>query len=118
MLQHLLRDRRVLALLALLALTIAVVAVSSVSALASSPQPVKVGDDFFSAKRLTIRKGTQVTWKWTGVLRHNVTVRTGPSSFHSRTQVFGSFSHVFTRKGTYTLYCTLHRFMRMTIVVK
>ena len=39
--------------------------------------------------------------------------------FHSPTQVRGTFSHVFTTKGTYTLYCTLHPLqMRETITVR
>lgn len=108
-------DRRVLAVLAL---TLAVVAFSAVSALASSPKPVKVADNSFSAKKLTVSKGTRVKWTWTGFLRHNVTVQKGPSTFHSRTQVSGAYSHVFRRKGTYHLYCTIHPFMQMTIVVK
>ena len=115
MIKHLLRDRRVLALLTL---TVFVVAVSSVSALASSPRTVKIGDDYFGTKNLTVGRGTTVTWKWAGVLRHNVVVRSGPAGFRSRTQVRGTFSHVFTRRGTYHLYCTLHPFMKMTVVVR
>jgi plastocyanin len=52
------------------------------------------------------------------VLNHNVTVRSGPSTFHSRTQAQGSYSHVFTRPGTYALYCTIHPSMKMTVVVR
>ena len=51
-------------------------------------------------------------------LRHNVAVRRGPSKFKSRTLVRGSFSHTFTKAGTYHLYCTLHPYMKMTIVVE
>jgi len=115
MIKHLLRDRRVLAVLTL---TVFVVAVSSVSALASSPRTVKVHDDYFGTKNLIVGRGTAVTWNWVGVLRHNVVVRSGPAGFRSRTQVRGSFSHVFTRRGTYHLYCTLHTFMKMTVVVR
>jgi plastocyanin len=110
----LLRHRR---LTALLAITTAVLACSSVVALASSARQVKVGDDFFNVKRLSVGTGARVTWKWTGVLNHNVAVRSGPSRFHSRTQARGSYSHVFTTRGTYTLYCTIHPFMKMTVVV-
>ena len=97
---------------------VAAVALMSVSALASSPAPVKVGDNYFGVKRLTIGKGTRVTWRWAGVLNHNVTVSSGPSKFHSRTQAVGSFSHVFTKPGTYSLYCTIHKQMKMTVVVR
>jgi plastocyanin len=111
----LLRNRR---LTALLAITAAVLACSSVVALASSARQVKVGDNFFGVKRLTVGSGARVTWDWTGVLNHNVTVRSGPSRFHSRTQARGSYSHVFTKPGTYALYCTIHPFMKMTVVVR
>jgi plastocyanin len=113
--KRLTRDRRVLAAL-LIALL--VVGFSSVSALASSPKPVKVADDYFGVKRLVIGRGTTVSWKWAGVLRHNVTVTSGPAKFHSKTQVLGGYSHLFTKRGTYRLYCTLHTDMRMTVVVK
>jgi plastocyanin len=110
-----LRNRR---LMVLLAITTAVLGCSSVVALASSTRQVKVGDNFFSVRRLTVGTETRVTWNWTGVLNHNVTVRAGPSRFHSRTQARGSYSHVFTRPGTYSLYCTIHPFMKMTVVVR
>jgi plastocyanin len=102
-----------------LTVALIVVAISSVSALAAVTKQVKVADDYFGAKHLTISKGGRVSWKWEGFLNHNVKVKTGPVKFHSKTQVVGTFSHVFTRKGTYVLYCTLHpETMKMTVVVK
>jgi plastocyanin len=115
MLTALLRRRRALALLALI---IGLLAMSSVSALASSGKQVKVADNFFGPKTLTVGKGTKVTWKWVGVLNHNVVVHTGPSNFSSRTQARGSYSHVFTKRGTYALVCTIHKSMKMTVVVR
>jgi plastocyanin len=105
-------------ILALLAATVAAGALTAVSALASPSAQVRVGDSFFAAKRLTISRGTRVTWTWRGVLNHNVTVRSGPSRFRSRTQAAGSFTHVFGQPGTYSLYCTIHKFMKMTVVVQ
>jgi plastocyanin len=96
----------------------AVLVFASVSALASSTTQVKIGDNFFAVKRLTVGDGTRVVWRWTGVLNHNVTVQNGPVRFHSRTQAVGTFSHVFSRPGTYTLYCTIHKYMKMTVVVR
>ena len=52
------------------------------------------------------------------MLKHNVVVHTGPAFFSSKTQVRGSYSHVFTRKGTYALVCTVHPKMKMTVVVR
>ena len=115
MLKRILRERRVFVLLAL---TTALLAFSAVSAFGASGKTVKVKDDLFTPKTLKISKGTKVTWRWAGVLRHNVTVKSGPSKFHSKTQVRGSFTHVFSKPGTYHLFCTVHPFMKMTVVVK
>src|SRR5579884_775800 len=99
----------------LLALAVVVVAGSSVAALAATTKSVKVENSSFSVKRLTIRKGGRVTWNWVGFLNHNVTVKKGPTKFHSRTQARGSYTHRFNRKGVYHLYCTLHPYMKMTV---
>jgi plastocyanin len=114
MLESILRRTR---LRLVLALTAALIACSSVAAFALSG-PVKVKDDYFSPKTLTVGKGAKVTWSWAGYKYHNVSVESGPVKFHSRTQVRGSFSHVFTKPGTYHLYCTIHPNMKMTIVVR
>jgi plastocyanin len=106
--------------LTILFLATALAAFFAVSATASPrTKNVKVADSVFSPRRITIRKGTKVTWKWDGFLEHNVTVAKGPAKFHSRILVSGSFSHVFTKKGTYFLRCTLHpASMKETITVK
>ena len=101
----------------ILLLTVLIVAVSAVSALASG-KTVKVGDNYYGPKSLTVGRGTRVTWKWVGVLRHNVVVHTGPAAFNSKTQVRGTFAHTFTKKGTYQLVCTVHPSMKMTVVVR
>jgi plastocyanin len=113
MLKRLLRDRR---LRLLIALTVVLVAVSSVALAAT--KTVFIKDNFFSAKTLTINKGSKVTWQWKGFLPHNVRVKSGPVKFHSHTQVRGTYSHTFLRKGTYRLYCTLHPYMKITVVVR
>ncbi len=110
------RGRRLSALLALAAV---VLALGAVSALASGPKQVKIADFYFRPGKLTVRRGTKVQWKWEGYLMHNVAVKKGPVKFRSRTQVRGTYSHVFAKRGTYVLYCTLHpQLMRETIVVK
>lgn len=90
----------------------------AVTALGASGRSVKVADNYYGPKTLTVNRGTRVTWRWGGVLKHNVVVRRGPSFFSSRTQVRGTFSHVFTRRGTYALVCTVHPKMKMTVVVR
>jgi plastocyanin len=103
---------------AVLAAAVAALAFASVAALASSTTQVKIGDNYFGTKHLTIGDGTKVVWRWTGVLNHNVTVQSGPARFRSPTQAVGTFSHVFSHPGTYTLYCTIHKYMKMTVVVR
>jgi plastocyanin len=108
--------------LILIAVVAAVAAVPAVSALASAPpKKVTVGNNFFSNKKMTVNRGATVTWVWHSFgLSHNVTVQSGPVKFHSRRlQSSGSFSHLFTKKGTYRLICTLHPTqMKETIIVR
>ncbi len=67
---------------------------------------------------LHVRTGTAVRWAWRGQESHQLSVRSGPERFGSRTQTRGAFTHTFTRAGTYRLECSLHApGMRMTVVV-
>jgi plastocyanin len=103
--------------LVVLVLSLAIVAALAVPALGSSTKHVRVGDDLaFHPRSLSIKKGTKVVWKWDGGLVHNVTVIKGPVKFHSRDMMSGTYGHLFTKKGTYTLECTIH-FFKMTIKV-
>ena len=102
---------------ALLLIIVLLAAFGTATALAASSS-VKVEDSFFSAKKLSISQGASVTWTWTGALLHNVKVRSGPAKFSSRTQLHGSYSHRFTARGTYKLYCSLHPDMVMTVTVR
>jgi plastocyanin len=80
---------------------------------------VQVKDNKFVAKSITVSKGTTVKWVWRGKAPHNVKVTKGPAKFASTTQVKGSFSKKLTKKGTYTILCTVHApDMKMTIRVK
>jgi plastocyanin len=104
-----------------LAAAFAAAAVPAVSALASTPtKQISVRDNFFKPKSVTIRRGTRVTWAWHSFgIRHNVTVTSGPSRFHSGNKGSGSYSHLFNKKGTYHLICTLHPTqMKETIIVR
>ena len=109
--------RRLIASLLALGMVVAL----AVPASGSTPtKTVKVQDFKFTPKTLKIHRGTKVTWTWvahSGV-RHNVTVKKGPAKFHSRTQSSGSYSHVFRKKGTYKLICTIHVAQGMRITVR
>jgi plastocyanin len=86
---------------------------------ASKKKTVSVKDNRFAPTSITVRRGTTVKWVWRGTAPHNVTVTKGPKKFHSSTKSSGSFSKKLTRKGTYTILCTIHApGMKMTVKVK
>jgi plastocyanin len=105
-------------LIALALVVVAAMAAFVVPALAASSKTVSVGDNFFKAKSLTVKKGTKVTWKWTGMNPHNVTVTSGPSKFHSKTQSSGTFAETLKKPGTYKIVCTIHQALGMTMTIK
>jgi plastocyanin len=78
----------------------------------AATRTLKVGDNWFvrsaGVPTVTIKRGDTVRWRWIGNRRHNVTVRSGPARFKSRTQTNGSFSKRLTRRGTYRIICTIH----------
>jgi plastocyanin len=83
---------------------------SSGSALAGG-KTIKVGDNYFvkpGGSTVTVKRGTTITWRWAGAAPHNVTVRKGPARFASKTQAQGTFAKRITKRGTYSLICTIH----------
>jgi plastocyanin len=73
---------------------------------------VTVGDNYFvrdgGVPKVKVAKNTRVKWVWRGKSVHNVKVTRGPAMFGSRTMTKGSYAKKVTRKGTYTLVCTVH----------
>ena len=103
------------------ALLVAVVAVASLGVAPSlaAERGVAVKDNFFKPSSLTISKGTKVVWTWKGQGQHNVVVAQGPSDFHSAIKRQGTYSHRFTKTGTWHIICTVHYpDMKMKVVVK
>jgi plastocyanin len=74
---------------------------------------VKIGDNYYvrkgSVPTVTVKKGTTVTWRFTGKELHNVAVTKGPARFHSSFKSSGTYSKRVTRTGTYTIVCTIHQ---------
>jgi plastocyanin len=90
----------------------------AVPALAAT-KSVQVKDNKFVAKSITVKKGTTVKWLWKGEAPHDVSVTKGPVKFKSSIKTSGSFSKKLTKKGTYSIVCTIHApDMKMTIKVK
>jgi plastocyanin len=106
-----------------IALACAVAATLAASALAAS-RSVRVGDNWFVRERgvptVTVRRGETVTWRFVGREPHNVQVQRGPERFTSPTRDSGSYRRRMTRRGTYTIVCTIHgaRDQRMRLVVR
>jgi plastocyanin len=98
-------------LLVLFAIAVASAALA-VPALAAT-RSVKVGDDYFVRKgsipTVTVKKGTKVTWRWSGKDLHNLAVTKGPAKFRSSFKSSGTYSKRVTRTGTYTIVCTIHQ---------
>jgi plastocyanin len=92
---------------------------AALPATGASTRTVKVKDDIFGPKKMTISKGAKVVWVWRGQEKHNVSVVSGPAKFRFGTRRKGKRSHTFKKRGTYRLVCTIHApDMNMKIVVK
>jgi plastocyanin len=78
---------------------------------------VTIADFSFSPSSLTIQVGDTVTWSNNGPSQHTATADNG--SFDTGTLSKGqSASHTFNQAGTFTYICTIHPFMKGTIVVQ
>ena len=105
------------------ALLLAIPALLFVAAPASSKRKgVEVDDNYFvhakAPHSVSVKKNDTVVWEWEGRNPHNVTVTRGPVKFHSRTKTSGSYSKKLTRRGTYSILCTVHApAMRMKLKV-
>ena|SRR2546423_424396 len=103
----------------LLALATALVVASQVLPSAAASRTVKIKDDFYSPNRLTVSKGTTITWKWVGMDPHNVTLIKGPRGVrhtHSTTKTSGRYSRTLKKAGSYTFECTIHSFTMKVVV--
>ena len=94
-----------------LALATALFAVLAATALAAT-KTVKVGDNWYvkssGVPTVTVKKGDTVKWSWVGDSSHDVSVTKGPVKFRSPIKSSGTYKKKMTRKGTYTIICTIH----------
>jgi plastocyanin len=106
-----------------LALATALCAVLAATALAAT-KTVKVGDNWFvrssGVPTVTVQKGDTVRWTWVGDSSHNVVVTKGPAKFRSPIKSSGSYRRKMTRRGTYTIICSIYgkRDQSMKLVVR
>ena len=76
----------------------------------------------FSHASLTIKAGTTVTWKNTTAVPHTVTSDDGKSFDSGASNPIaaqsGTFRFTFTTAGTFAYHCSIHPFMKATIIVQ
>jgi plastocyanin len=112
----------------LIAIGVAALAVTPAVALAGSTpvkKTVKVGDYYLAPTKLTVPKGSTITWKWQAENgdSHDVKLKKGPSGVKRFRSDIASTDYSYKRRltvaGKYIVYCTLHpTLMTQTIVVK
>ena len=100
-------------------LTTALVGVGAPLAAASAPGQtpppappkvvkIKVGDNFFKPKKLTITAGTTVRWKNAGRVLHDVVPNKGSLYGTDQLPAGSKYEFTFTKPGTYKYYCSYH----------
>jgi plastocyanin len=94
------------------------------TATTSATKTVKVADNFYSPKKLTVAKGTTIKWKWSNrnADSHDVYLNKKPKGvkrFQSPpAATFFTYKRTLKKAGTYKLLCTFHENMTMRIDVK
>jgi plastocyanin len=105
------------ALLAMTALLLAGAAVAPARIPAQTETArVEIRDHGFDAPSVTVKPGTTVTWVNHDDDTHTVT-STVDAFRSSGLDPDETFSHTFTKPGTYEYYCTLHPLMTGKVVV-
>lgn len=100
------------------------VAAASPTAHVAKTKTVKVADNFYSPKKLTVAKGTTIKWVWSNrnADSHDVYLNKKPKGvkrFQSApAATFFSFKRKLKKAGTYKFLCTFHEGMTMRIEVK
>jgi plastocyanin len=91
-----------------------VAAAAAAGVSAAGGRTVKVGDYFLSPGKITVSRGTKISWKWLASNgdTHDVKLKRGPSGvkrFHSDyASTDYTFARTLKKPGKYTFICTLH----------
>jgi plastocyanin len=114
-------------LIAAVALAVAGASAASgpkVGAAKTKTKTVKVGDDYYSPVKLTVKKGTKIKWSWLddNTDTHDVRLKSGPHGVKKFKSAIAASDFTYSKKltvpGRYKIYCSLHRTMKETIIVK
>jgi plastocyanin len=87
------------------------------SAPSAGGSTVEIKDFTFAPAKLTVSAGTSVSWKFDDSTQHTVTA--DDNSFTSAAMGDGqTYMHTFDTKGTLTYHCSIHPFMKGSVVVQ
>jgi plastocyanin len=79
---------------------------------------VDIKDFAYSPATITVKVGDTVTWTNQDSTSHTVTTSDGPEQFDSGSIDQGkTFTHTFTKAGTYKYHCTFHPSMPTATVI-
>jgi plastocyanin len=103
----------------------ALLGVAAADAGAPKPKSVEVADNYYLPAKLTVNKGTVVTWKWPDDIAidvHDVKLKTAPKGVKKWQSDPASsgyrYKRTFKKPGKYFIVCTLHEEMTMSIKVR
>ena len=92
---------------------------------AAKTYTIKVGDDFFSPTKKTIKVNDIVKWVWVGAdgragqTTNEHTIVEAKDRFHSETKTEGTYRKRFKKAGKWTIYCGEHtNTMKLVLTVK
>ena len=96
-------------------------------AVAGAPKPksVEVADNYYLPAKLTVNRGSVITWKWpddVAIDVHDVKLKRAPAGvrkWHSDPASSGyRYRRTLRKPGRYYIVCTLHEEMTMRITVR
>ena len=108
-------------------LAIAGAALVAAPATAAAPKPrtVRIADNYYLPAKLTVTRGSTVTWKWPDDIAidvHDVKLKRAPKGvkkWQSEPASSGyRYKRTFKKAGKYFIVCTLHEEMTMTVKVR
>jgi len=79
---------------------------------------VNVQGSAFDPATLTVSVGTTVTWTNEDSVPHTITSDSGSEIGSPQLSTGQTYSHTFNTAGTYAYHCSIHTFMKGTVIVQ
>lgn len=85
---------------------------------AVSTENVSLKDQRYNPPDIVVKAGQTVTWTWNdGDVSHDVRSSDGNEPYGSKVQSAGTFTHTFSKAGTFHYFCSIHPNMKGTVRV-